>query len=102
MLLWHRPASITMDKVILSQQNPAPMALKPHSINSLNNFIAGWYLQDPDGRGRIVEPQLRDPFRYDVEDKLFAELDDSRRRIEAMEMPSLDMAHTYTHPKEKK
>ena len=61
-----------------------------------------WYLQDPDGRGRIVEPQLRDPFRYDVEDKLFAELDESRRRIEAMEMPSLDMAHTYTHPKEKK
>lgn len=61
-----------------------------------------WYLEDPDGRGRVVEPQLRDPFRYDVEDRLFDALDHSRRRIDAIEMPELDMAHTYAHPKEAK
>lgn len=61
-----------------------------------------WYLEDPDGRGRVVEPQLRDPFRYDVEDRLFAELDEMSRRIEAIEMPEFDMAHTYEHPKEQR
>jgi nucleoside-diphosphate-sugar epimerase len=58
-----------------------------------------WYLQDPEGRGRIVEPQLADPFRYDIEDALIRELDAARDRIAALEMPALDMAHTYAHPK---
>jgi nucleoside-diphosphate-sugar epimerase len=57
-----------------------------------------WYMQDPDNRGRTVEPQLRDPFRYDVEDKLFAAIDEARDRIDAIEVPDMDMAHTYTHP----
>lgn len=57
-----------------------------------------WYLEDPDRRGRSVEPQLRDPFRYDIEDQLFAELDVMQQRLDAIEVPDMDMAHTYTHP----
>jgi nucleoside-diphosphate-sugar epimerase len=57
-----------------------------------------WYLEDPQARGHSVEPQLRDPFRYDIEDQFFTELDELKRRIDSIEMPSLDMAHTYTHP----
>jgi nucleoside-diphosphate-sugar epimerase len=58
-----------------------------------------WYLEDPQNRGGAVEPQLRDPFRYDVEDQLFAAIDELHQRIDALEMPDMDMAHTYTHPK---
>lgn len=58
-----------------------------------------WYLDDPEGRGQVVEKQLGDPFRYDVEDRLFAELDKANRAIDSIDMPTFDMAHTYRHPK---
>ena len=58
-----------------------------------------WYLEDPAGRGGSVEPQLRDPFRYDVEDQVFAAIDEMQQRVAAIETPDMDMSHTYTHPK---
>lgn len=58
-----------------------------------------WYLEDPEGRGRIVEPQLRDMFSYDLEDRILAQLDRAKAEIEAMEFPDFDMSHYYAHPK---
>ncbi|MEP7314300.1 MAG: NAD-dependent epimerase/dehydratase family protein, partial [Pseudomonadota bacterium] len=74
----------------------------PHEATPFSTAIrktVEWYMDDPDGRGRAVEQQLADPFRYDVEESLMRELDAARARIAAIEMPALDMAHTYAHPK---
>jgi nucleoside-diphosphate-sugar epimerase len=59
-----------------------------------------WYLEDREGRGRAVEPQLRDPFRYDVEDRVLAALDRAQAEVESLEFPDLDMEHSYAHPKQ--
>jgi len=58
-----------------------------------------WYLEDPEARGRAVEPQLGDAFRYDIEDAILAALDKLLLEIEALELPDPDMAHPYSHPK---
>lgn len=61
-----------------------------------------WYLEDPEGRGRAVEGQLRDPFAYDVEDRLLEIADRAEAEIGALDIPDPDMAHPYSHPKEGK
>jgi len=58
-----------------------------------------WYLEDPEGRGTAVEPQLQDGFRYDLEDLLLEALDRTQSDIEAIDFPEFDMAHPYAHPK---
>jgi nucleoside-diphosphate-sugar epimerase len=58
-----------------------------------------WYLEDLEGRGSVVEPQLGDGFRYDLEDRLFQALDRMAAEAESIEMPDPDMGHTYAHPK---
>jgi len=58
-----------------------------------------WYLEDPEGRGTAVEPQLRDGFRYDLEDLLLEVLDRAEADIQAIDFPQFDMAHPYAHPK---
>lgn len=57
-----------------------------------------WYVEDP-ARGAAVEAQLRDPFRYDLEDRVLAALDRARADVEAIDFPEFDMAHPYAHPK---
>ncbi|WP_165793665.1 NAD-dependent epimerase/dehydratase family protein [Hyphococcus luteus] len=58
-----------------------------------------WYLANPKERGAAVEAQLRDSFRYDLEDRIFSILDRAKLDIEAIEFPEFDMAHPYAHPK---
>ncbi|MBU0556718.1 MAG: NAD-dependent epimerase/dehydratase family protein [Alphaproteobacteria bacterium] len=58
-----------------------------------------WYLEDPEMRGRAVEPQLRDSFAYEAEDAILAAMDKLLLEIDALELPDPDMAHPYSHPK---
>jgi nucleoside-diphosphate-sugar epimerase len=57
-----------------------------------------WILEDVQARGHATEAQLRDPFRYDLEDKLLAALDRMQRDVAGLGFPDLDMAHAYAHP----
>ena len=57
-----------------------------------------WFLEDPAARGGAAEPQLKDAFRYDMEDRIIAELDRARAAIEAIDFPDFDMSHYYAHP----
>jgi nucleoside-diphosphate-sugar epimerase len=57
-----------------------------------------WILEDIETRGYKTEAQLRDPFRYDLEDKVLATLDRAQADIERLDFPDLDMAHAYAHP----
>lgn len=59
-----------------------------------------WYLEDPEERGKSVEPQLRDTFSYALEDRILAYLDRAKAEIEALDFPEFDMSHYYAHPKD--
>lgn len=59
-----------------------------------------WILEDIESRGYRTEAQLRDPFRYDLEDELLAVLDRASADVERLDFPDLDMAHAYSHPSE--
>jgi nucleoside-diphosphate-sugar epimerase len=90
---------LTAGHHVLDTRKLARLPHDPIPLADALRTTVEWYLADPDGRGTPVEPQLGDPFRYDVEDRLFAELDAARVRIAAIEMPAFDMAHSYRHPR---
>ncbi|GGA68726.1 hypothetical protein GCM10011490_19040 [Pseudoclavibacter endophyticus] len=58
-----------------------------------------WFLDDPEERGRAVEPQLKDPFDYDTEDAILRILDRARADVAALGIAPPDMSHPYSHPK---
>lgn len=83
---------LDISKLSLLPHAPAPVAL------GLQRTVE-WYLEVPDGRGRAVEPQLRDPFRYDLEDRVIEALDRASDAISSLQFPDLEMEHAYAHPK---
>jgi nucleoside-diphosphate-sugar epimerase len=92
---------LTTGHHILDTAKQSRLAVEMVPFEPAIRHTVEWYLEDPAGRGRPVEPQLNDPFDYEAENALFAELDASRERIDAINMPMLDMAHTYSHPTKK-
>ncbi|MEG3180643.1 NAD-dependent epimerase/dehydratase family protein [Sphingomonas sp. LT1P40] len=56
-----------------------------------------WYLADP-SRGAAVEPLLRDPFDYALEDRIIAAIDRVGAEIEAMVDVVPGYAHAHAHP----
>lgn len=83
-----------LDTSNLERLNYAPMPVK----YALQRTVE-WFLEDAAERGAAAEPQLRDSFRYDLEDRLLAALDSARNQIEAIDFPEFDMSHYYAHPK---
>lgn len=85
---------LDISKLALLPHQPVPVAV------GLQRTVE-WYLEDIDARGRAVEPQLRDPFRYDIEDRVLAALDRAHGEVRAIDFPPLDMEHAYAHPKQR-
>jgi hypothetical protein len=90
---------LTVGHHILDISNLRLLNYAPAPVSYGVRRTVEWYLEDPEGRGRAVEPQLRDAFRYDVEDRVLAELDRAKVAIEAIDFPEFDMGHYYAHPK---
>ncbi len=57
-----------------------------------------WYLENRPLPGGIEEQQLRDPFDYDLEDRLMDEFMVSWRRLRDLQPTPLGFRHPYDHP----
>lgn len=90
---------LTIGHHILDTSNLNRLDYTPVPAASAMQKTIEWYLEDPAGRGTTVEPQLRDTFSYDLEDRILAQLDRARAEIEALDFPEFDMSHYYAHPK---
>jgi len=90
---------LTVGHHILDTGNLARLHYSSVPVRSSVRRTVEWFLEDAAARGAATEPQLRDPFRYDLEDRLLVALDDVRDRIDAIEFPEFDMSHYYAHPK---
>lgn len=90
---------LTIGHHILDTSNLQRLDYLPVPVHQALRQTVEWYLEDPEGRGSAVEPQLRDTFSYELEDRILAELDRARTAIEALEFPEFDMSHYYAHPK---
>lgn len=91
---------LTVGHHILDTNNLRRLSYMPVPAASAVRRTVEWYLADPERRGAAVEPQLRDTFSYELEDRILAQLDHARSEIESMEFPEFDMSHYYAHPKE--
>ncbi|MCA8900590.1 MAG: hypothetical protein KDA53_05010 [Hyphomonas sp.] len=90
---------LTVGHHILDTGNLQRLDYLPVPMNQALRQTVEWYLEDPEGRGSAVEPQLRDTFSYELEDKILSELDRARTAIESLQFPEFDMSHYYAHPK---
>ncbi|WP_417593255.1 NAD-dependent epimerase/dehydratase family protein [Parasphingorhabdus sp.] len=93
---------LTVGHHILDTSNLGELDYTPVPVSTAVQRTVDWYIEDPEGRGTVVEPQLRDSFRYDLEDLIIEEIDRARVRIEALKFPDFDMSHYYAHPKKEK
>lgn len=90
---------LTIGHHVLDISNLERLRYTPVPAASALHRTVEWYLEDPAGRGTPVEPQLRDTFSYDLEDRVMAELDRAQAQIDSMDFPEFDMSHYYAHPK---
>lgn len=91
---------LTVGHHILDTSSLARLDYAPVPPASALKQTVEWYLEDPARRGSAVEPQLRDTFSYELEDRLMALLDRARSEIESLDFPEFDMSHYYAHPKQ--
>lgn len=90
---------LTVGHHILDISNLSRLDYTPTPVRNALQRTVEWFLEDVAARGAAAESQLRDSFRYDLEDRLLAALDNARAQIEAIDFPDFDMSHYYAHPK---
>lgn len=76
---------------------PGETRLKPHAINSLNNFIAGWYLDDTSICDELIEyhrnsPDKREGVMQGVDG---AKVDTDKKDSIDVALASMDLARKY-------
>lgn len=90
---------LTIGHHILDTSNLKRLDYTPVPVASALHRTVEWYLENPEARGTSVEPQLRDTFSYDLEDRILAEMDRAGAEIAGMDFPDFDMSHYYAHPR---
>jgi hypothetical protein len=58
-----------------------------------------WFLENPPEPGGEIEQQLRDPFKYDVEDKIIQEWEKACSKIQEIPFIIEDKKYGYADPR---